>query len=490
MGTHAFSQVEAMVRERLASSALPSLAVAVARDGEVLWEAAWGWASRERRIPATPHTLYSLASISKPITATGVMLLKERGKVDLDAPIDDYLGEAKLRAWVGDAKDATVRRIASHSAGLHTHCQFFYADEPHRPPSMEETVRRYGHIVHPPGQRRVYCNLGYGLLDTLISRHSGKPYADLMREDVFLPLGLTHTSVDIGLGLEPYAAERYGADGIAYPFYEFDHPGGSAVYSSAHDLLRFGMFHLGNRLPEQAALLSPESLEEMRRLVPAEQEPFGYGVGWYVKADECGYPVVYHGGGMGGVNTILKLVPSERIAVVALCNACTDLPFEAAAEMLAVLLPDYAERREREQAEAAQTASKEGPTQAAPPPAEAVGEWKGIVHTYDGDLPFSLRVKPDGDLHARIGEDLPALVNEATWEGGQLTGVMVGDLRTEDVRRWSCRLHLDLTLRGNSLSGAVLAVHHQDAQQGGAPGRRLGNAISHWAELKREGAGS
>jgi CubicO group peptidase (beta-lactamase class C family) len=100
----------------------------------VLWEEGFGWADRANRIPATPHTLYSLASISKPITSTGLMILQERGLLDLDRPIDDYLGDAKLTARVGSAADATVRRVANHTAGLPLHYQFFYADQPHRPP--------------------------------------------------------------------------------------------------------------------------------------------------------------------------------------------------------------------------------------------------------------------------------------------------------------------------------------------------------------------
>ncbi len=79
---------------------------------------AFGWADRERRVVATPHTLYSLASISKPITATALMVLVERGVVDLDRPIDDYLGTATLTAHLGDARDATVRRIANHTVRL------------------------------------------------------------------------------------------------------------------------------------------------------------------------------------------------------------------------------------------------------------------------------------------------------------------------------------------------------------------------------------
>src|SRR5947209_8642796 len=87
-----FSAIRELIRSRLVEQSLPSLAVAVAQNGAILWEEGFGWANRENRMPATEHTMYSLASISKPITATGLMVLKEREKLELDRPINEYLG--------------------------------------------------------------------------------------------------------------------------------------------------------------------------------------------------------------------------------------------------------------------------------------------------------------------------------------------------------------------------------------------------------------
>src|SRR5215469_16356053 len=215
-GNGLFDQVREQIQRELVQQGIPSLAVAVAQGNTIIWEEGFGWADREQRRVATPHTLYSLASISKPITATAIMLLAERGLLSLDHPINDYLGECKLRAWVGNVEDATVRRVANHTAGLPLHYQFFYQDEPDRPPPVGETIRRYGHLVTAPGERFQYSNLGYGLLSEVIARLSGKSYADFLREEVFLPLGMLRASVNVGPGLEPYQAQRYGSDGVRY----------------------------------------------------------------------------------------------------------------------------------------------------------------------------------------------------------------------------------------------------------------------------------
>ncbi len=278
----------------------PSIAVAVARHGKILWEQGFGWADRENRVPATEHTAYSLASISKPVTATGLMTLVQAGRIDLDHPINDYLGNAKLRAWVGDAREATVRRVANHTSGLPLHYQFFYADQPYHPPSMDETLLHYGNLVTVPGEHYEYSNLGFGVIDSVIARVSGQEYADFMRQEVFVKLGLTHTSIGIGSGLEKYQAIRYDASGAPIPFYDFDHRGASAVYSSAHDLVRFGMFHLKDHLSDQKAILTDASIDEMHRMTTSEEDDprSGYGIGWGIHDRQDGYHVVSHTGGM------------------------------------------------------------------------------------------------------------------------------------------------------------------------------------------------
>ncbi len=455
--------VRASVGARLLEQRVPSLAVAVAQGDTIVWEEAFGWADRERREVATPHTMYSLASISKPITATGLMVLVERGQIDLDRPIDDYLGTAKVTAHLGDARDATVRRVANHTAGLALHYQFYYTDEPFRRPPMDETIRRYAHLVTPPGERFQYANLGYALLDEVISRVSGMPYADFMHREVFVPLGMTRASVDIGPGLEPFAAARYGGDGYAYPFYDFDHPGGSAVYCSAHDLVRFGMFHLKAHLPDQRAILSDASIDAMQeRTTPPGGS--GYGVSWSIEDDRHGYRMVSHAGGMGGVNTQLLLVPEERLAIVTLANAQSDLPFVLADEILDALLPRYAERRAQHNAQ--EKPQSDQPTSFAPPP-ELLGEWIGSISTYSADVPFRMVFQPDGDIHARLGEGLVTLVNNATFVDKHLSGDLLGDMPTGDARRRPHELKLDLALRGDVLNGAVITISTQPDGEGG-----------------------
>ncbi|MHB0879172.1 MAG: serine hydrolase domain-containing protein [Anaerolineae bacterium] len=476
-----FSTIAAGLPARLAEAGLPSLAIAVAHHSAIVWEHAVGWADRARRLPATPHTPYALASISKPITATALMLLVERGLVDLDRPINDYLGDTPLRACTGRAEDATVRRIASHSAGLPTHCHFFYADEcspwgPNPATGISpETIRRYGKLMLPPGEQYCYSNLGYGLIDRLITRVTGMPYADFMRREVFLPLGLTRAAVGLAPELAPFAAARYNPAGLPLPDYDFDHRGGSAIWCSAHDLIRFALLHLGTCLPDQRAILSAAAVGEMQQPLIPVNERRHYGIGWAVDPDGFGYRGIEHRGSMGGVNTILRLLPDEGLAVAVLCNAQTDLHVEVLHEVIGTVLPAYATNRA--QFEAVKPPAP-APTPFAPPP-ELLGHWGGSVATYEGDRPLYLYFRPNGDVHVRLGNQLETIVSDARFTGNAFTGEFAGDLRVEDTVGHR-RLRLDLRLRDGALAGPLTAFAFP-ADEGG----RMRNALSFWTNLER-----
>ncbi len=461
-----FSAIRTEIARRMAGKDAPSLAVAVARNGSVLWEQGFGWADRENRVRATEHTCYSLASISKPITATGLMRLFEAGRVKLDDPLDSYIAPARLTAKTGDARQATVRRVASHSAGLPLHYQFFYHDEPYRPPPAVETIRRYGILVMPPGERYSYSNIGYGILDYLIERVSGRRYSEFMLREVFLPLGLTRMAAGIPPGMEKQHAVRYGADQLPIPFYDFDHAGASAIYASAHDLLRFALFHLKARQRGQKAILTDASIDEMQKPAVEINASSGYGIGWNIGRRRSA-TVVSHSGGMGGVSTILLLVPKEKIAVVALSNARSSLPGDIAFRILDQLLGG-----------GARDSVSHDNTGAFKPSAGYIGDWKGKLETHSGAHLFLLRIRSSGHIEAKLGEAPWTTVNQPRLDGGYLTGSMAGDVGTEDASRRPHRIQLSLKMRGNILNGAATAVS--------SPGNRAGNALTSWLEVVKQ----
>jgi CubicO group peptidase (beta-lactamase class C family) len=450
-----FDSVRSYIHQAMEKEDIPSLTVAVAKGGKIIWEQGFGWANREKMLAATPDTMYSMASISKPFTATGFMRLVEDGKIDLDKPMNDYLGVGKLTGLASDASAATGRRVMSHTSGLPLHYQFFYENEGYAPPTMDETISRYGILVTSPGEVFEYSNLGYGILDYAAARTSGLDYADYMRTRVFIPLGLTHTSVGIADGLEPYAAQRYDSKQRPIPFYTFDHLGASAIYSSAHDLIRFGMFHLKDHLKDQQPILKDSTIDAMQQIsTPPAAGGGGYALGWGIH-EEYGYHVFGHTGGMPGVRTTLQLFPSEDLAVVVLTNRSNFAIDKIAKEVVAAVLPKYAAGLHQQPARLETPATSKLP-------ADLNGEWTGTLRTWQRTIPLTLVLQPDGDIHVKFGDQLETLLNAVSFRDNQLTGRFAGNIPTPDAGRHRHSILVSLRLKNGKLTGYASAQNTEE----------------------------
>ncbi|NLG63830.1 MAG: beta-lactamase family protein [Candidatus Cloacimonetes bacterium] len=460
-----FERARALIERAMREDSLPSITVAVAKDGRVLWAQGFGYADLERRIPATPETMYSLASISKPITATALMRLVEQGRIDLDQPANAYLGEARIHSDVWPADGATVRRVLSHSAGLPLHYEFFYDGETHEPRSTDEGIARYAVLIAPPGSLYQYSNLGYGILDRILELQHGRSYAELMRTEVFEPLGMTHTRIGTGAGLGDAAAVRYGPDNRPVPYYDFDHRGGSAVYSSALDLVRFGNFHLGLQRERRARILGDQTRRLMQQPISAGAASDGYGLGWSILADDHGFRRVSHTGGMPGVSTFLSLYPEENVVVVVLTNRSNGWTGRIMSELAAAVLPGYRQRLEARLAaeEAERSARQTGNganagTTRQTIPAALRGRWSGLVRTPDDTVRLTLDVREDGDVHVRLGDALETVLNEVSVpEPDRLVGRFAGTLPDDHAQRHPHNVLLQLVLRDGRLEGQASA---------------------------------
>jgi CubicO group peptidase (beta-lactamase class C family) len=467
-----FTKVRQFIQEQIVATSVPSIAVAVARRGEILWEEGFGWADRENRVPATEHTMYATASVTKSMTATALMILQGRKQLDLDHPVNDYLGSARVTSPAWDPATATVRRVATHTAGLATYDQGWNPDQGPRP-SSDEIIRRYGVLIWRPGEQFDYSNLGYGILGEVIARVSGRRYADFVRDEVFWPLGMTHASMGIGPSLEKFVAAQYDWTRGRIPSGEPPlTPGYAGVFCSAHDLALFGMFHLKAHLPNQRAILSDAAIDLMQNSTVATGDGGRYGLGWWVDEDLYGYRGVLGQGGTGNTIAYLQLIPSEGIVVAVLANIGCSLAGEVVKEVLSVLLPPYREKRAR--AAASETSSRpkaDLPSSPANLPASLTGTWTGSVQTYQGKRPLTLSIAESGDVHAKLGSQLGTLLDNARFKNGRLTGRMSGDLG-DDAIRPPYELHFYLDLRGEVLNGAVTTSG-------------MGPRLTYWVELKR-----
>jgi len=454
-----FTRVRKFIQEQIVATTVPSVAVAVARRGEILWEEGFGWADRENRVPATEHTMYETASLTKSFTATAIMLLAEQKKLDLDRPANDYLGAARLTSPKWDPAGATVRRLLTHTAGLTSF------DDHRFPPG--ETIRRYGTIFWRPGERFDYSNLGYVTLGEVISHISGKSYADFFRDEVFWPLGMTHASIGTAPGLEKHIAVIYPWESARIDRHEPLTPGANGALCSAHDLVRFGMFHLKAHLADQKAILSDAAIDAMQHSTvtgDGDGDRQRYGLGWWVDEDRYGYRSVLGEGGWSGAAATLRLIPSEGIAVAVLANRGAALTETVADQILSTLLPSYGERQ-------AKDSGRQKPRPPDPPlPAALTGKWTGRVQTYQGSHDLTLSFVAPGDVHVRLGSQLETLLSGVRYDGRELSGRMSGDPGTGELNG---DVKLSLALEGGLLYGAADTT------------LRSGGRLCYWVELRK-----
>jgi len=489
--TDKFSSIKETIIEKIDKEDIPSLSVAVVENGEIIWMESFGYADKENKIKATPNTLYTIASISKPITATGIMKLVEDGKLDLDANIETYLDNIKLKYYTNDSNKVTCRNLLSHTSGLPMHFQYFYDDDTVAIPDVMQVVDQYGIIVKPPSSKYVYANLGYGILGEIISKITGKNFNDYMTEEIFTPMGMTQTTLDISSKTKNKLAKRYDIKGNLIPFSFADTPGAANVSTSIHDLIQFGMFHLGNASENAAPLLGMKTIHSMQQ----KQYPDNangrntYGLGWFINDNDYKYKMVYHAGGMDGVDAMIRLLPEKNIVVAAISNQYTEFTHQLTEQILLEMIPDLksVETKQAQKQEAAvQKVSKEIKQ------SDLIGSWKGNIVTNNSQIPIELVFQEDGDIHVNMPVQFKSMIlqthiyevkhkmllNKWYFTNGHLMGWYAENIPGEHLLRCPQITMLDLEYKTGKLIGTAVAMASNST--------RMHYGLSYYLELEKK----
>jgi CubicO group peptidase (beta-lactamase class C family) len=414
-----FETIRAELSERVESGEMPSMAVAVSRRGEIIWEEAFGWADRESETPATPETVYPIGSLAKSITATGIMVLVERGAVDLDDPVASFLPEGSLTVYEGDAGAVTIRRVLHMRGGI-PHGWATYGNV-FDPPGIHEYLADAGIVVFPAGVQDLYSNNAYGVLEAVIVGATGRDFDEFIESEVFEPLGMH----DSRAGLEPelvgVAASRYGEEQsrLRYNQYEFVPTGGAGMYASVHDLIHYGMFHLKTPAPRQEPMLSDHSLDQMHLAKDPEHPDDLMAMGWGSVVLDSGRRWLITNGSIGGANSMLTLLPDEELAVAVLTNiSSSSLADETAVRIADILSAGFAE--EVGQAIGAYEAARA--SQPFKPDAAVVGEWRGALMNRGNEVPLAMSIDSDGVASIQLADQAKVGIDEMKVRGGQIMG--------------------------------------------------------------------
>jgi CubicO group peptidase (beta-lactamase class C family) len=377
-GEDRFADVRSEILDFIEEEQVPSVSVAVGQHGRIVWEESFGWANCEKQIKATPNTMYELASIAKVFTTTGLMVLKERGRINLDAPVDRYLGDVRIKTFGLDASGVTLRRIVQHTSGL----PMFWGEpstaDTNRQLTQKEILGRYAILAFKPGERELYSNLGIGLLTHVIEEVTHQSYADFLKESVFLPLGLTNTMrLSVPANTDQYA-QQYDRGGKPWTYEQ-------GLYASAHDLVRFGMFHLKDHLPDQRPILGDSTLDLMQTSIDPLSD---FRLPWWVW-EYNGFRALVFTGASG---TIIALLPEADLAIVVLANRLqANTP--RICGMIARTVLDGFDERQRIPTQVRTHAKIQPPMLSR---GSLAGMWKGCIVTPENDLPVEISFEGTG----------------------------------------------------------------------------------------------
>jgi serine beta-lactamase-like protein LACTB, mitochondrial len=335
------AQIDAAVSRFMASTHIPGLSVAVVENGEYEWAQGFGFADLENNVPASEHTLYRLGSISKSLTAVAALQLWERGKLDLDVPVQKYCPAFPEKPW-----PISTRQVLGHLGGI----RHYKAGEnqedleggntKHFDDPIQAGLNFFKDdpLVAQPGTSFHYSTQGYTLVGCVIEGASGAKYLDFMRQNVLSPTKMEQTQADNRFAIIPYRTRFYqkkdsGAV-LNADFLDSSYkiPGGGWL-SSAEDMAKFEVAILNDKLIRRATrdlMWTP--------LKPSNGSEDTYGLGWgWDKHNEHGIGGVGHTGGQQGTSTAFVIAPDQREGVVVLTNMQDQDPEALAREILNIL---------------------------------------------------------------------------------------------------------------------------------------------------------
>ena len=306
--------------------------VLIARDGEPIFRRSYGLANVEHDVPNRAETKFRLGSLTKQFTAAAVLLLQERGLLDVRDPIGKHIEDAP-HSW----EDVSIHNLLTHTSGIPSFTSFpDYEGTWMIPSRPEKTMLRFRDkpLEFRPGKKLSYSNSGYILLAVIIENASGMRYEEFLEKNIFAPLGMNDSGHDSFAAILKHRATGYveGEGGLEHaPYHDMTIPiGGGDLYSTVDDLLKWDQALYTDRL------LSDKSRKAMFTVHKSD-----YGYGWGV-GKMFGRRIHSHGGGINGFVSQIIRFPEDKATVIVLCNHESSPVMDIGRDLAAILFgKDY-----------------------------------------------------------------------------------------------------------------------------------------------------
>jgi CubicO group peptidase (beta-lactamase class C family) len=307
----------------------------VAENGKIIYKKGWGPANMDWNIPNAPDTKFRIGSITKQFAAMLIMQLVEKGKIKLEGKITDYLPD--YRKDTGEK--VTIHHLLTHTSGIpsYTGLPGFWSDSTRNPYATGYVVKNFcsGNLEFEPGSKYLYNNSGYYLLGAIIEKVTGKPFVEVLAENILTPLQMKNTGMDVEKGVLAKRAAGYLKQANGYtnePYFFMQNAfAAGAMYSTVEDL------YLWDQALYTDKLLTKKLKETM--FTPYRNN---YAYGWGVqkiplKASKDSLLITAHTGGINGFNTIIFRMIADRHLVVLFNNTGPARLFEMSQSIANIL---------------------------------------------------------------------------------------------------------------------------------------------------------
>jgi CubicO group peptidase (beta-lactamase class C family) len=299
----------------------PGISVAVAVNGKLVWAEGIGFADLEQCVPTSPVTKFRIGSTSKPLTATGAVLLYQEGRLNLDSPIQRYVPQFPDKGYV-----VTTRELLGHLGGIRGYtAKDGDIENQNAYRSVVESLNRFKDdpLIAPPRTKWQYSSYGYVLVSAAIEGATGKDFLSFMHDNVFGPLGMKDTVADENDKIIASRARWYNLRGDGTyrnsPYADLSYKWAAGGFlSTAEDLVRFGSALLEPGFLNKATLTAMFSPQEL-----SKGDKTKYGLGWEIlEAGDRGQELRYeHSGGATGSGSWLIIYPQQRVVIAWLENS-------------------------------------------------------------------------------------------------------------------------------------------------------------------------
>ncbi|MCR6719248.1 MAG: beta-lactamase family protein [Chitinophagaceae bacterium] len=341
----AFPLIERMYREHAQKNNIPGLAFGLVVDGKLVYAGNYGYTDIAKKTVVTSSSLFRIASMTKSFTAMAILRLRDEGKLQLDDAVEKYISAMKGQPYpTADAPLVTVRHLLTHGAGFPEDNPWGDRQLADTDKELEAFLKEGINFSNAPGVAYEYSNLGYALLGKIITKVSGQPYQQYIRENIWKPLGMNTSSWEYSDVATDKLAHGYRWINGDWREEELLHdtPDGSwgamgSMITSIEEFSRYMALHL-NAWPASSALESGpvrrSSVREMHHpwrfngFNPRYRYPdgrtcavtsaYGYGLGWLMDCE--GRVMVSHSGGLPGFGSQWRILPDYGIGIVAFGN--------------------------------------------------------------------------------------------------------------------------------------------------------------------------